>query len=561
MIANSRQNAQNAIGSRSWDKVLRSVIATLAILLFAGSIGLKSASAAIDNSRFIVDVAIGSNHAVALAKDGTVWAWGDNFSGQLGLGKSIKESVIPSKIPVLNNIVSVDAGAIFTVALRNDGTVWVWGNNVYGQHGDGTVTTYNEPDSKGARHIADDQTMYLPVQVPNLSGIVGVAATNNGVVAWDQAGQLWQWGESSMGLSYSGMDVEYEKKKLVPQMSAEFKDVTSVSAASDHIAVISRDGSVSMRGNNLFGELGDSNRGYAIRTLQISGVNDVKRIDLSYYATIAFLNNGKVLDWGISLLENKGLNPTDPAAKDKFSVHLKPTETTDLQGFSAIETTTYNYTQPSFLALKPDGSVWTHGDNSYGELGVAGVNERYSWAKVTGLPVVSTVVGANGSAAAIGVDGSLWTWGKNGSAQLGDGTTKNRFTPASIGGFGSATPKLETSVDYQLLINGTVISLSAKPEIKGASVALQLGDAIKALGATLTWDKNKQSATIVRGKQKVVLKLNNLQSSVNGRAVKLPFAAAKKGNDWLIPVEWLVKQFGGTTRIDAAKQIVYMTLK
>ena len=86
-------------------------------------------------------------HTVALKNDGTVWAWGRNNYGQLGDG-----TTTDSDTPVqaggsspLSGIIAIAAGESHTLALKNDGTVWAWGRNYYGQLGDGTTTDSDTP--------------------------------------------------------------------------------------------------------------------------------------------------------------------------------------------------------------------------------------------------------------------------------------------------------------------------------------------------------------------------------------------------------------------------------
>lgn len=535
----------------------------LAIVMMIGYAHLNTASAASasGSNGFIVDAALGINHGVAVAKDGTVWAWGNNGLGQLGVGNAIKESRSPIKVGGIEKMIAVDAGGYHTVALREDGTVWVWGSNSNGQLGDGTYTSYGPPDSGGASRIADNRTAYQPQVVPNLSGIVGIKATGNGVVAWDKDGSLWGWGQSSIGNPFTGMNEEFEKEKLTPKRNEAIETVASVSGQGSMLAALAKDGTIRTQGSGAFGELGDGRRSNAVSTVHVQDLANVIRVDSTGRTTIAYLKDRKVLEWGQSLLRSKGLNPTDPADIDKIPVHLKPEATKDLQGFSAIQSTIYKFVEPSLLALKPDGSVWAHGDNAYGQLGViASIKERYTWAKVEGLPSVAAIKGSGAIGAAVGKDGSLWTWGRNANAQLGDGTTINRFAPVSIGGFGSTTSEPVKEADgYRLIVNGQPIALVVRPELKGTAFVASLAQTAKAFGAKLTWDKSKQAATITRDKHKVVLKLNSALATVDGKAAKHPFATRKSGGDWLISADWLAKQLGGTAKPDTGKRILTVT--
>ena len=85
-------------------------------------------------------IAAGSGHTIVLKNDGTVWAWGNNSHGQLGNG-STTNSAIPVPVSGLSSsVLAIAAGYEYTVGLRIDNKVWAWGNNSYGQLGDGTTT-------------------------------------------------------------------------------------------------------------------------------------------------------------------------------------------------------------------------------------------------------------------------------------------------------------------------------------------------------------------------------------------------------------------------------------
>lgn len=86
----------------------------------------------------IVAIAAGSGHSIALASNGTVWAWGYNAYGQLGIGSTTNSST-PVQVSGLSNIVQVAAGNNHTLALARDGKLWVWGANGSGQLGDGST--------------------------------------------------------------------------------------------------------------------------------------------------------------------------------------------------------------------------------------------------------------------------------------------------------------------------------------------------------------------------------------------------------------------------------------
>jgi alpha-tubulin suppressor-like RCC1 family protein len=114
----------------------------------------------VSNLSGVKAIAAGDDHNLALKTDGTVWAWGYNYYGQLGNGTSgTDRNPTPLQVSNLSGVQSMAAGSIHSLALKTDGTVWAWGNNHYGQLGDVTYT--------------DRKT---PVKVNNLSGIKATAA-------------------------------------------------------------------------------------------------------------------------------------------------------------------------------------------------------------------------------------------------------------------------------------------------------------------------------------------------------------------------------------------------
>ena len=120
----------------------------------------------------VAGVAAGAVHTLALKSDGTVWAWGENDWGQLGDGSTANRSV-PVQVWGLLRVIAVAAGYSHTVALRNDGTVVAWGNNEYGQVGDGGLS--------------------------RLSGVLAVAAGFSHTVALKNDGTVWTWGGNGNG--------------------------------------------------------------------------------------------------------------------------------------------------------------------------------------------------------------------------------------------------------------------------------------------------------------------------------------------------------------------------
>jgi alpha-tubulin suppressor-like RCC1 family protein len=140
----------------------------------------------------VTDITGGGLHTLALKNDGTVLAWGYNYSGQLGIG-STTESYIPFPVEVagLTGIVSVVAGASgdHSLALKSDGTVWAWGSNSDGQLGDGTTT--NRPAPVQVAGQGTEGTGFL-------TGIVSISAGYRHSLAIKSDGTVWAWGDNDI---------------------------------------------------------------------------------------------------------------------------------------------------------------------------------------------------------------------------------------------------------------------------------------------------------------------------------------------------------------------------
>lgn len=148
----------------------------------------------IPNLTGVQALAGGPSHSLVLHNGGTVWAWGQNNSGQLGNGQTGGFVHTPAQIPGLNNIQAIAVGGDFAfrgynLALRNDGTVWSWGNNFNGQLGIGGGLS--SPD------------VLSPVQIPGLSNVTAIFAGRYDVsyaITSECGGRVYAWGlQSSLG--------------------------------------------------------------------------------------------------------------------------------------------------------------------------------------------------------------------------------------------------------------------------------------------------------------------------------------------------------------------------
>src|ERR1035441_6552934 len=91
-----------------------------------------------------LSLSAGQRHAMALRSDGSVWAWGTNQFGELGLGTN-KVILSPARVANLTNVISIASGALHSLAVQGNGTAWAWGLNNDGRLGNGTFLSSSNP--------------------------------------------------------------------------------------------------------------------------------------------------------------------------------------------------------------------------------------------------------------------------------------------------------------------------------------------------------------------------------------------------------------------------------
>lgn len=179
-------------------------------------------------------ISAGGNHTLAIRTDGSLWAWGLNSDDQLGDGTAIDKNT-PTKIGTALNWASISAGYDFSMALKTDGTLWVWGNNDMSQLGDGTYAAKNIPTQLG---IASDWQ--------------SITTGSDNSLAIKTDGTLWAWGWI-IGKFGFGTD----NTKNIPTQTGIASDWMTISSGESHSFAFKTDGTLWAWGDNTWGKLGN----------------------------------------------------------------------------------------------------------------------------------------------------------------------------------------------------------------------------------------------------------------------------------------------------------------
>jgi alpha-tubulin suppressor-like RCC1 family protein len=187
----------------------------------------------------IQSISVGKiGHNFAIVNDGTVWGWGMNEEGQLGIG-SYEDAYLPRKIPGLNNVNDIQAGAYHTIILKNDGTVWACGDNTFGQLGNSSVINSN-----------------VPIRIESLDNVSQIICGGYYSFAIKNDSTVWAWGNNGYGQFGNGTTAgSYE-----PIYIENINDFEQISAGFSHNLMLKNDGSVWAWGYNADGQLGLGNK-------------------------------------------------------------------------------------------------------------------------------------------------------------------------------------------------------------------------------------------------------------------------------------------------------------
>jgi alpha-tubulin suppressor-like RCC1 family protein len=232
----------------------------------------------------VVAVAAGENHSLALKSNGSVVAWGFNGYGQLGNG-TITNSLTPVAVSGLTSgVAAVTGGQRHSLAVKTNGSVVAWGDNAYGQLGNGLTGSYSA----------------TPLAVSGLSsGVTAAAAGSGHSLALKTNGSVVAWGRNDSGQLGDGTTTGSAIPVAVSGLSSA---VTAVAAGGAHSLALKSTGSAVAWGGNASGQLGNGTTTNSSVPTAITGLSSgVTAVAASIQAySLAIKTGGSVVAWGIN---------------------------------------------------------------------------------------------------------------------------------------------------------------------------------------------------------------------------------------------------------------------
>ena len=493
----------------SWGSNNRGQLGTNSVANFT-SIATPADTSGVLAGKTVTAIAAGEDFTLALCSDGTLTGWGLNDLGQLGNGDSTQTT---SKVPLnvtqvgaLNGrrVIAIAAGGAHSMALCTDGSIAAWGNNQYGQLGNGLTTSTATPQLVDRSGVFAGKT------------ITKISAGSFHSLALCSDGSLMSWGRNNSSQLGDGSTTT----RLLPVavlpgvLSGNGKTPVSIAAGGTHNLVLCQDGTLASWGFNLRGQLGDgstSNRNapVAVSTSDALAGKTVTSFAAGLNHSLAITSDGTALSWGYDINGQRGdgtaiNNPALPAAVS--TTNLKAGERfTLLSACPAFDLSL------ALLASPPPPQAITLEPSLIGDTGVvfAGtirangstVNCRFEFGRtiaygsITGAtPTTASGTGDTAISHNIGalIPGTTYHYRAfaegPGGITYGEDRTFTTTTLGTLSGLavsqGALSPSFErTRTTYQVTVPADVTTITVTPQASSPTAAITVNNVPLASGS------------------------------------------------------------------------------
>jgi len=361
---------------------------------------------------------------------GTPMTCGNSNYGQGGDGTYNANRTIPISVVGLTDIIAMSGGLSHSLFLKSDGTVWACGYNNYGQIGN--ITT---------GYVA------TPLQLSGLFDIIAISAGRNHSLFLKSDGTVWACGYNNYGQLGDGSTIN----RASPIQVSGLTGIVSLIGGQQYSLFLKNDGSVWGCGFNGVGQLGDGSTIDKHIPVQVIGLtNDIVSIAAGISHSLFLKSDGSV--WACGSNNNGQLG--DGTTINRIS----PIHVSSLNDIVAIAGGGF----PFSLFLKNDGTVWSCGNNQYGQLGDGTTTQRNTPIQMVGPSCITAIAAGWVHSLLLKNDTTFWSCGYNGLGNLGDGTNSTRTNAVQVQLICCNNPSIPT------------ISASTNPITSGSSTSLHI---------------------------------------------------------------------------------------
>ncbi|MCL1808698.1 MAG: S8 family serine peptidase [Clostridiales bacterium] len=350
-------------------------------------------------------ISAGNLHSLVAMDDQSVWSFGDNTFGELGDG-SAAGAALPVQVVGISDAVAVSAGGSHSLALTAGGSVLAWGDNSFYQLGIGY----------------DGGEAPVPNETPDLDGIVKISAGGLHNLALDSFGICWSWGDSEFG--QAGQGRRGDPFRPWPQQMVEIAGIADIAAGAYHSLALSTEGVVYAWGRNDSGQLGDGTCDDTEYPVEVLGLPEIAAISAGGAHSAALDVNGGIWTWGGNSFCQLGADSLGTNA---------PIEVESLSGATGVSAGALHS-----IALTDGNLLYGWGCNEQKQAGEPGGYPTVAYPQMIGNFADAADMSAGGfHNLVLKADGSLWAFGDNSSGQLGDGSLTGSAEPVLVWGGGS----------------------------------------------------------------------------------------------------------------------------
>jgi alpha-tubulin suppressor-like RCC1 family protein len=357
----------------------------------SGSAGTAGAGGSVEMGN-ISTISAGVGHSCAVLSDSTVVCWGDNSFGQLGNGTIAANQLKPVPAVGLGNVLDVSVGWIHSCALLKNGTVRCWGDGL----GSGS------------------QSSTTPVPVSTLTNAISISSGDRHACALLDDSNVRCWGKNNNGQIGSGDLLD----KTLP--TSVLWGAKQVVAGRFHTCALLDVGTVFCWGSNTYGQLGTGNTTDSTIPTKVSNLDNVASITVGYYHTCAVRNDGTVFCWGSNSSSQIG-------TENSIALYALPTKVSTLS-----EITSISAGNKHTCAITQNDSLYCWGANGNGQLGIGNTDQKIGPTLVSTLPGVKSVDGGEWFTCAVTTSNYGYCWGFNYAGQLGTENTMDSTLPKPI---------------------------------------------------------------------------------------------------------------------------------